>query len=54
MIKLLRRTVDTLVLQVDEGRDWLRNSPGNCQNSIDPGVSEWEKPIHLDHYTLNT
>ena len=42
MIKLLRRIEDTLALQVDEGRDWPRNAPGNCQNSIDPGVSEWE------------
>lgn len=41
MIKLLRHTVNTLVLQVDEGRDWLRKAPGNCQNSFDPGVSEW-------------
>lgn len=42
MIKLLQHIEDTLVLQVDEGRDWLRKAPGNCQNSFDPGVSEWE------------
>ena len=42
MIKLLRHIEDTLALQVDEGRDWLRKAPGNCQNSFDPGVSEWD------------
>ena len=47
MIKLLRHIEDTLALQVDEGRDWLRYSPGNCQNSFDPGVSEWANPYWL-------
>ncbi len=51
MIKLLRHIEDTLALQVDEGRDWLRYAPGNCQNSFDPGISEWENlyrliPVH--------
>ena len=51
MIKLLRRVVDTLAIQVDEGRDWLRYAPGSCQNSFDPGISEWGNPVRLipDH-----
>ena len=47
MIKLLRRIVDTLALQVDEGRDWLRYSSGSCQNSFDPGISEWGNLVRL-------
>ena len=47
MIKLLRHIEDTLAPQVDEGRDWLRKAPGNCQNSFDPGVSEWENLYRL-------
>lgn len=42
MIKLLQHIADTLALQVDEGRDWRRYAPGNCQNSFDPGISEWD------------
>ena len=47
MIKLLRRIVDTLALQVDEGRDWLRYASGSCQNSFDPGISEWDNLIRV-------
>ena len=35
---------DTLVLEVDEGREWLRNAPGSRQTGIDPEVSEWGNP----------
>ena len=32
---------NTLALQVDEGREWLRYASGSCQTSFDPGISEW-------------